>query len=31
MLKNECKIMEDLENESYENGARKAALDVAVS
>ncbi len=29
-VKNECKIMEDLENESYENGARKAALDVAV-
>lgn len=29
-VKNECKVMEDLENESYENGARKAAFDVAV-
>lgn len=29
-MKNECKIMEDLKKESYESGARKAALDVAV-
>jgi len=30
MLKNECKIMEDLKKESYESGARRAAFDVAV-
>ncbi len=29
-MKNECKIMEDLKNESYESGARRAAFDVAV-
>lgn len=29
-MKNECKIMEDLKKESYENGARRAAFDVAV-
>lgn len=29
MLKNECKIMEDLENESYDKGMKNAAFDMA--
>lgn len=29
MLKNECKIMEDLKKESYDRGMKKAAFDVA--
>lgn len=28
-VKNECKVMEDLENESYDKGMKNAAFDVA--